>query len=221
MEWSALAERAEERHRDGLSRLPDEPDARQRQLTRVANAAWAAGLSLLMEKGWSEETAGWLREAAARYRESFADAPPASWGRLIATLKSRLLARDWDEAVEDAGWALAQGPAAGESPIGRYAAVLALLVLGEDREAGRIAETLRLEPEELFPTAVADALAGLAARDLELYAGAVSLVLASFEARSREEFLEDVPVADTVAVLEVLARQRGLAAAPSSSLLPA
>ena len=220
MDWSALAERAEERHRDGLARLPDEADARQRQLTRVANAAWAAGLSLLMD-GRREEAAAWLREAAARYRESFAGAPPGSWGRLIATLKSRLLARDWGAAVEDAAWVLAQGPAAAESPIGRYAATLALLVLGEDREAGRITESLRLEPDERFPRAVSDALAGLVVGDLELYAGALSRVLMSFEARSREEFLEDVPVADTVAVLEVLARQRGLAAGPSSSLMPA
>lgn len=215
-----LAGRAEERHRDGLARLPDEPDARQRQLTRVANAAWAAGLSRLME-GRRDEASTWLREAAARYRESFAGAPPGSWGRLIGILKARLLARDWEGAVEDASWSLAQGPAAAESPIGRYAAVLALLVLGEDREAGRLAQNLRLEPEERFPPAVADALAGLAARDPELYAGALARVLASFEARAREDFLEEVPVADTVAVLEALARQRALAAGPSSSLLPA
>ena len=220
MEWGALAERAEERHRDGLARLPGEADARQRQLTRVANAAWAAGLSLLME-GRRDEAGTWLRESAARYRESFADAPLGSWGRLIATLKSRLLAGDWEAAVEDAEWALAQGPAAAESPIGRYAAALALLVLGDDREAGRLVESLRLEAEHRFPPSVGDALAALATRNRGLYAEALKRILESFEARSPGEFLEDVPVADTAAVLEVLARQRGLSVGPASSLLPA
>jgi hypothetical protein len=44
-------------------------------------------------------------------------------------------------------------------------------------------------------------------------------VLDSFEAR--EEYLEDVPVADTVLVLQALARERGLAAElRRSALLP-
>ena len=217
MEWRALAERAEERYRDGLERLPDEPDARQRQLTRVANAAWAAGLSLLMESR-GDEAAAWLREAATRYRESFADAPPGSWGRLIAILKSRFLAKDWDAAVEDARWALAQGPAAAESPIGRYAAVLALLVLAEDGQAARLAAMLRGEPEERFPGAVADALAALAGRDAALYADSVARTLQLFE--SQGAFLEGVPVADTVMALEALARPRGLAVHPESKLVP-
>jgi hypothetical protein len=43
-------------------------------------------------------------------------------------------------------------------------------------------------------------------------------VLASFE--SREAYLEDIPVADTVIVLEALAEPRGIAARPRSDLLP-
>jgi hypothetical protein len=43
-------------------------------------------------------------------------------------------------------------------------------------------------------------------------------VLRSFE--ERETFLEDIPVADTVIVLEALARRRGMATGPSSALLP-
>jgi hypothetical protein len=43
-------------------------------------------------------------------------------------------------------------------------------------------------------------------------------VLASFEAR--EAFLEDIPVADTVIVLEALAERRRMATRPRSSLLP-
>jgi len=220
MHWSDIAERAQKRHRDGLERLPDDPDGRQKQLTRVANAAWAVGLARLAGER-RDEAEPWLREAASRYRESFADAPPGSWGRLIGTLKSRLLARDFEAAVEDARWALAQGPATADSPIGRYAAVLALLILGDDEEASTIAATLRGEPDDRFPQAVADAVTGLAAHDRDGYADALDRTLASFEARPVEAFLEEVPIADTVAVLETLARQRGLAVGPTSGVLPA
>jgi len=216
MDWAALAGRAEERYHDGLERMPDAPDVRQRQLTRVANAAWAAGLCHLMQ-GRVEEACAWFDRAADRYRESFSDAPAGSWGRLIAVVKARLLEDADDGALEAARWALSQGPASADSPIGRYAAALALLVLGDDAEAGRLAESLRRGPEEEFPKPVADALAGLAGRDGELYADGLARLLASFEARSG--FLEDVPVADTVMVLEALARPRGLAVEPRSRLL--
>ena len=44
-------------------------------------------------------------------------------------------------------------------------------------------------------------------------------MLASFE--DRDAFLEDVPVADTVLVLDALARERGIALEPlRSALLP-
>ena len=51
------------------------------------------------------------------------------------------------------------------------------------------------------------------------YRDAAELVLRSFE--EREAYLEDVPVADTVLVLEALAERRGLAAGLESPLLPA
>jgi hypothetical protein len=50
------------------------------------------------------------------------------------------------------------------------------------------------------------------------YIEAVEAVLESFE--RREEHLEDIPVADTVIVLQTLARERGLDAELSSPLLP-
>jgi hypothetical protein len=70
-----------------------------------------------------------------------------------------------------------------------------------------------------FPHDVADALAFLAAEDVLGYVGAVESVLASFE--ERDEYLEDVAVADTVLVLQALAEGRGLRAELSSPLLPA
>jgi hypothetical protein len=217
MEWEAHAEREEGRYADGLGRLPDEPDARQKQLVRIAMAATGAGLVRLMQ-GRRAEAAGWLARSAERFRESYADAPPGSWGRLIGAVKARVLARDQEGAEIDASWALEQGPAVAESPIGRYAAVLALLVLGRDDEAATTAGRLVQEPEESFPRPVAEALAALAAGDDAAYETAVARVLESFE--NREEYLEDIPVADTVVVLQSLAEQRGIAAELRSPLLP-
>lgn len=217
MDWDQHAEREEGRYAEGTARIPSEPDARQKQLVRVAMAATGAGLARLMQ-GRRAEAAGWLARSAERFRESFADAPPGSWGRLIGAVKARVLAGDWDGAEADARWALAQAPAEGESPIGRYAAVLAQLVVGEDDQARGLAEGLRHEDESAFLRPVAEALAALAAADADAYREAAARVLASFE--EREAYLEDIPVADTVVVLEALAARRGLAAELRSPLLP-
>jgi hypothetical protein len=206
-----------DRYRDGESRLPgiEDPDVRQRQLTRLGNAAGGAGLCLLM-LGRENEAGEWLLRAAARWRESYGDAPPGSWGRPIGAVKARVLAGDWAGAADDARWALGEGAADAASPIGRYAAALALLVLGEDGRARPVTESLR--GLEAFPRDVADALAALAAGDADACRAAAARVLASFE--SRDEYLEDVPVADTVLVLQALAGRRGLTAELSSPLLP-
>jgi hypothetical protein len=217
VDWEAHAEREEERYRDGLERMPADPEAGQKQLVRIAMAAGGAGLARLMQ-GRRGEAAGWFARSAERYRESFDHAPPESWGRLIGTVKARVLAGDWEGAAEDARWALEQGPGEAASPIGRYAAALAALVLGEDERAGALAGGLQGEPDDAFPAAVADAVVSLAAGESQAYAEAVARVLESFE--SREAYLEDIPVADTVLVLEAFAERRGLAARPISPLLP-
>jgi hypothetical protein len=214
-DWAERAARAIERHDDGAARLPEDADERQRQLTRMGNAAWAAGLSLLMA-GRRDEGAAWLLRAAERYRESWPLAPPGSWGRPIGAMKSRLIAGDRPGAEADARWALEAGAAASESPIGRYAAALAQLLLGDDAGAAEEAATLRGRADFVGP--VADALAALAAPDAGAYDTAIRELLADFE--SREEFLEDTPVADTVLALQVLAHERGLAADLRSDLLP-
>jgi hypothetical protein len=215
VDWDAHAEREEERYRDGLERLPDDPERRQKQLVRVAMAAGGAGLARLMQ-GRKGEAAGWFARSAERYRESWEDAPPGSRGRLIGALKSRILAGDWERAAKDARWTLAEAPGASDSPIGAYAAALAALTLGDDARAAELVERLRVEA---FPEPVADALAALAAADRDGYKDALRRVLESFE--TREAYLEDIPVADTVIVLEALAVQRGLAARARSALLPA
>jgi tetratricopeptide (TPR) repeat protein len=216
--WEEHAEREERRYTDALARMPDEPDPRQKQLVRAAMAAGGTGLARLMQ-GRNGEAAGWFARSAERYRESWADAPPGSWGRLIGALKARILAGDWDGAEADARWALEQDPAVSDSPIGAYAATLAQLALGEDRQAAELAEILRAADVDAFPRPVAEAIAGLAAGDAQAYAAGCAAVLASFE--SREAYLEDIPVADTVIVLEALAERRGMAVRPRSRLLPA
>ena len=215
--WTSYYERERDRYRDGEERLAEAPDSdtRQRQLTRMGNAAGGAGLALLM-LGRAAEAAEHLSSAAERYRESFADAPPGSWGRPVAMIKNRLLAGDWSGAEEDARFALEAGAEAAESPIGRYAAALALLVLGRDEEARVHADAIRIRDD--FPRPVGDALATIAAEDPLGYVEAVEAVLESFE--TRDEYLEDIPVADTVLVLQALAARRGLAAELSSPLLP-
>jgi hypothetical protein len=214
-DWEEHLQRSKRRYADGEGRLPDDPDARQKQLTRMGNAAGAAGLSLLMA-GRPDEAGDWLRRAAERYRESWPDAPAGSWGRPIGAIKARILAGDWEGASADARWALDAGAGASESYIGRYAAALASLVL-EDWTAARL-HADHARTHEDFPSEVADALAFIAVEDVVGYVEAVEDVLESFETRTA--YLEDVPVADTVMVLQALAERRGMAAELESPLLP-
>jgi hypothetical protein len=217
-DWAEHFRREVERYRDGESRLPDteDADARQRQLTRLGNAAAGVGLALVMQ-GRTAQAREWFHRACERYRESWADAPPGSWGRPIGMLKARVLSEDWDGAERDARWAFEQGAGKAETPIGRYAAALAYAVLRDWEDMRIAADALRLE--ESFPADVADALSSIAAPDPVSYIEAVESVLESFE--TRDAYLEDLPAADTVLVLQALAERRGLAPAElESDLLP-
>jgi|SRR5579872_5000504 len=210
MSWEERFAREQARYEDGIARLDPE------QLVRLGNAAYGAGLALLM-LGRTFEAGEWFGRAAARWHESFEQATPSSWGRPIGAIKAALIAGRSEDAEAHARWALTLGTEVATSPIGRYAAVLALLVLGRDAEAGRLASSLRGRDD--FPPAVAEALTACAAGELVAYSEAVAAVLVSFE--TRESYLEDVPVADTVLVLQVLAARRGIdATLPGSPLLP-
>jgi hypothetical protein len=209
VDWNAAAAKAIARYEGGETRGLD-----QRQRTQLANAAWAAGLELLMA-GDADESAAWLRRAAARYRESWDGAPPDSWGRPIAAMKSLLLAGD--DASDAARWALDTGAADSASPIGIYAATLAHLILDQRAEARRLGETLLNRDD--FPRAVARAVVATAAADHATYSDAILELLDDFEKRA--DFLEDVPVADTVLVLQRLAAGHGMAVElPASPRLP-
>ncbi|HUG65858.1 MAG TPA: hypothetical protein VMK83_11625 [Gaiellaceae bacterium] len=215
VDWNERAGGAQARYEDGAARLPDEVDERQRQLTRMGNAAWAAGLSFLM-LGRREEANQWLVRAAETYRRSWPDAPPGSWGRPIGALKSRLIAGDLVGARDDARWTLEAGAAGSESPIGRYAAALAHLALAEDDEAAALVPTF--EGADAIPLAVPDALLALASRDAPRYETAIRALVADFEAR--EAYLEDTPVADTVIALQALAAERWIVLDLASPVLP-
>ena len=217
VDWDALAAREERRYAEGLARLTSEPESRQKQLVRVAIAASGAGLARAMQ-GRSVEAKGWFSRSAERYRESYAAAPPGSWGRLIGAVKARVLAGDWEAVQVDAEWARAQVPSDEASPIARYAAALAELARGDDTAAAGLADALLDTSEDAFPRSVAEALASLSRGDGREYADAAAAVLESFE--TREAYLDDVPVADTVAVLEAFADRRGIAAGLESELLP-
>ena len=202
VDWREQYEREAARYAAGETRELDE-----RQVVQLANSAWAAGLSLLMA-GDREGAALWLRRSAARYRESWdAGAATEAWGRPLGAMKALLIAGD--DATEVAQWTLETCLGVRHldmslSPIGRYAGVLALLVLDRDDEAAALAATLGEE----FPSDVAAALAALAACDAVAYRKAVASVRRSFE--EREAFLEDVPVPDTALAFDALAARRGL-----------
>ncbi len=200
MDWRAKYEQLVARYEAGEGRELDE-----RQLVQLANAAWAAGLCLLM-LGEREAAREWLLRAAARYRESWdAGAPPDAWGRPIAAMKALLIADNaCDNLSQAALWALDAGAEEAESVIGRYAGTLALLVLGRDAEAATLAVSL----EDPFPADVAAALSALAAGDADAFAAAVADVRRSYE--DREGYLEDLPVPDTALALEALDTRRKL-----------
>lgn len=216
VDWEAKRAWAAAEHETRSATPADGDEREDLRLAAVAGASWAEGLAALMTGDDAAEAL--LQRAADEYRVSWEAAPPGSWGRPIAMLRCRLIAGDDAGARDDAEAALAAGVLDAPGPIGGYCAALALLVLGRDAEGGRIAE--RLEADGLRPASVAHALAALARGTVEPYEHARRDVLTSFE--ERDAFLEDVAVADTVLVLDALARGRGLAYEPlRSPLLPA
>ncbi len=210
MDWIPTAHEKQARYDATYGELDE------RAIVRRGNTAYAAGLALLM--AGDPKAADWLRRAAARWRESWdAGEGRESWGRPIGALKASLLAGDAAAVEELARWTLELGSATASSPVGRYAATVALLALERWPEARHVAESLR--EREDFPHDVADALAFIAANDVVAYIEAIESVVESFE--TREEFLEDMRVADTALVLQKLAHLRGIEAdLPASPVLP-
>jgi hypothetical protein len=207
MDWIPFARERQSRFAEQHGELDE------RSLVRKGNAAYAAGLALLM--AGDPDAPEWFGHAAATWRRSWQGGE--SWGRPIGAIKASLLAGDEVAAEQYARWALEAGAESSESPIGRYAAALALLVLARWADARHVAESLRERDD--FPHDVADALAYISAHDVVGYVEAVESVVESFETRT--EYLEDARVSDTALVLDALARRRGIEVGlPDSDVLP-
>jgi hypothetical protein len=156
--------------------------------------------------------------AADLYRQSWEEAPPRSYGRLVGMLKATVLSGD--DPRQAAGYvqrALAGDPDADRSPTACYALALAALIEGDDDAAARSAATMRGGSDAFDRTAAA--IAALAERDADAYAAAVREIVHDFEQRSAH--LTGVAIADTALALERLAAPRGLAAGVRSEVLPA
>jgi hypothetical protein len=216
MDWSAKRTWAADEHAARSERTAAEGEREDFRLAGIAGASWAEGLAAWMQ-GEREQGQRLLRRAADEYCASWAAAPPGSWGRPIAALRCRLLAGDDAGALADAEATLAAGAAEAEGAIAAYATALALLALARDAEALPVARGLQGRDD--FVPSVAGALAAIAAADDSAYATAAAAVLRSFE--ERDAFLEDLPVADTVLVLDALAGVRGIEVPHrASGLLP-
>jgi hypothetical protein len=157
-----------------------------------------------------------LHDAADLYRRSWELAPPRAFGRLVGMLKAAVLAGDAGDAAAYAREALEPR---GDSAASWYALALVALIEGDDEGARQAAGGMRDEAtgDDAF-SRTADAIEALADRERERYARAVGQIVANFE--SREEHLTGVPIADTALMLERLAAERGIAAEPSSPLVP-
>ncbi len=214
MNWGAKRAWAAAEHEERSSRPPEDGQREDFRLAGVAGASWAEGLAALM-LGAEADAARLLRRSADEYRVSWAAAPPGSWGRPIAAMRCRLMAGDGEGLEADAEATLAEGSAAAPGSIAAYATALALLALHRDEEALPIARSLQERDDFVRP--VADGLAALASADPPAYAEAVAALIEEFE--SRDAYLENVPVADTVLVLEALAGARGLSADRTATLL--
>ena len=186
---------------------------RHRELLDLALAHEGLGHRALLAGDGDQATAK-LSSAARFYRESWQEAPPRSFGRLVGMLKAAVIAGD---AEEEARYARAElGDDDGDSPASWYALAIAALVEGDDQLAEHAAAGME-EGSDAFVRA-ARAVRALARTDRTEYADAVRAIVADFE--SREDHLTGVPIADTAVMLELLAERRGMAAAPESALLP-
>ena len=145
-------------------------------------------------------------EAAELYRQSWEEAPPSAYGRLVGMLKSAVLA---GRGVEEALYARMKLAGADPTSVtAAYARALSSLILGEDQEAHDSAVGMAAG-NEAFARA-AKVIEALAAHDNARYAAALTGIVRDFEART--EHLTGVAIADTALVLATLASRRGMAA---------
>lgn len=187
------------RHQQLLSEAIEREGAAQRALFR----------------GDREAAASEFTQASELYRQSWEEAPPGSYGRLVGMLKAGVLAGGGER---EAAYVLSALPGHDQgSPTAAYARALAALIAGDDEAARRASEEMRGGSDAFDRTA--DAIAALAAGDRERYGAALTQIVRDFERRA--EHLTGVAVADTALMLQQLAARRGLAVELPSPVLPA
>jgi hypothetical protein len=187
-------------------------DGQHVELLLEAIAVEARAQSALL--AGDEGAAAAFLEASRLYRESWEQASPTAFGRLIGMLKAAVIAGDASAA---AAYARTQLPDPPESAPSNYALAIAALIEGDDDAARAGSAGMRGGSPPFVRTA--DAIDGLLDGDDARYAEAVGEIVADFE--RREEHLTGVPIADTAIMLERLAAARGMACEPASPVLPA
>lgn len=155
-------------------------------------------------------------DAVEKYRASWALAPPKSYGRLVGLLKAAVLGGDSAAAAREVREALDGDPDAAGSPVASYVLAVAALIVGDEDAVAPLADVM--EPRGGAFERTAAALRALAAGDAAAYAEAVAAIEADFA--ERDEHLTGVAIADTAIMLELVARERGLAAGLDSPLVP-
>ena len=128
VDFAELFERERSRYDDGIARL----DRRAARADRERGLRGRPGAAHARPLRRGSRVA---RPCGGALAGELGAAPPASWGRPVGAIKAAVIAGS-GSAEGYSRWALALGSAEAESPIGRYAATLALLVLRRWPEAG-------------------------------------------------------------------------------------
>jgi hypothetical protein len=189
-------------------------DGEHRDLMIAAIAAEGEAHAALLAGDSAAAGAAYAR-AVEGYRASWALAPPKSYGRLVGLLKAAVIGGDAGPAADEVRAALDGDPDAAGSPVASYVLAVAALVAGDDDAVAPLADVMEPRGGAFERTAIA--LRALAAGDGAAYAAAAAAIEADFAAR--EDHLTGVAIADTAIMLELIARERGLAAELDSPLV--
>lgn len=189
-------------------------DGEHRDLMLAAIAAEGEAHGALLA-GDTEAAAAKYGRAVELYRASWALAPPKSYGRLVGLLKAAVLGGTAKSAADEVRAELEDDADAAGSPVASYVLAVAALIKNDDDAVAPLAEVM--EPRGGAFERTAAALRALAAGDADAYAAAAAAIADDFAAR--EEHLTGVPIADTAIMLELIARERGLAAELDSPLM--
>jgi hypothetical protein len=189
-------------------------DGEHRDLMIAAIAAEGEAHAALLAGDAEAASAAYAR-AVEGYRASWALAPPKRSGRRVGLLKAAVIGGGAEPAADEVRAALDGDPDAPGSPVASYVLAVAALIAGDDDAVAPLADVM--EPRGGAFERTATALRALAAGDGAAYAAAAAAIADDFAAR--EDHLTGVAIADTAIMLELIARERGLAAELDSPLV--